>query len=415
MSVRQQLGMGVESLEQVRTVLGMPRPASLRDLLARYALPVEFDAPLITPDGVPLGGHHSIRLERNGTYRYTGTVNASGFPSYDYGVRVTIGAESGSPAIVAASGHVSGTNETGDRKSSWDKSDTNNLLALRWIDFKNAQFNVEFIRDADLFGDIGDVLTFVGELIGGWAVSGASGVCIMLGIDAADATGIDEQVGIGGLVGVGVAAGTLVIFGQGAIVGALVAGAAAGIAVELALKHRQLTDAEFEFADKVFHGTLPRHRIVLTNMLGFERRPFTIPSLGDTILVNLGLGFDNPMTYPGFGDTDERIVLQAPGQLFIHELTHAWQIDKGRFLPAWMCEELGALAKGKSGYVYGPAGGSFGDFNPEQQARMVDDWFAGSGRQLFDAANKLMGPMVEDDRNPYFRYIRDNIRAGLTE
>ena len=40
-------------------------------------------------------------------------------------------------------------------------------------------------------------------------------------------------------------------------------------------------------------------------MLGIDRRPFTIPSMGDTILVNLGAGFDDPIHYRGFGDPEK--------------------------------------------------------------------------------------------------------------
>ena len=92
------------------------------------------------------------------------------------------------------------------------------------------------------------------------------------------------------------------------------AGVAAGVTVELALKHRKLTDRpeEVDFANRVFQGTLPVDRIVLTNMLGIGGRPFTIPSVGNTILVNLGEGFDDPVHYEGKGDP-AKPRKQAPG------------------------------------------------------------------------------------------------------
>lgn len=418
MTVRQQLGMGVASLEEVRAALGVQRPASVPDLLRRYMLPVDFSADLVTPDGVALGGHYAIHLERNGTFRFTGDVRATGFQSFNYAVRITIGAELGTPAIMVASGRVHGTNEIGDRESDWDQSGVNNLLALHWLNFKHAQFNTEFNRDVSLFGNVGDVLTFVGELFGGFVVAGASGVCIMLGIAAADAAGLDEHVGVGGLVGVAVVGGILVVFGQSAIVAALVAGAAAGVAVDLLIKHRQMRDDEIEFANKVFRGTIPRDRVTLTNMLGVGNRPFTIPSIGDTILVNLGAGFDDPVHYAGFGDPDKPDIKQGAGQLFIHELTHVWQIDNSQFLPGLICEGLSLQATTLGGnmgiYRYGPAGPAFSTFNLEQQAKIVDQWFAGGGQQAVDDAGRIMGPAEESDRNPYFRYIRDNIRTRIT-
>jgi hypothetical protein len=55
----------------------------------------------------------------------------------------------------------------------------------------------------------------------------------------------------------------------------------------------------------------------------------------------------------------------------------------------------------------------------EQQANIVDDWFAGSGRQalpkeVLEAQGLERDGMIEDERlNPHFRYIRDNIRSGI--
>ena len=223
--------------------------------------------------------------------------------------------------------------------------------------------------------------------------------------------GLDEAIGTAGLAGVAVAGGVLIVFGPSAIIPAIVAGAAAGVAVELSLKHRKLTERpdEVAFANRVFEGSLPLDRIVLTNMLGVGNRPFTIPSVGDTILVNLGAGFDDPTHYTGQGNPD-RPVTQAPGQLFIHELVHAWRIDATFFLPGLMCGAILNQATTLDGdmgvYRYGNPGRDFGSFNLEQQASIVDDWFGASG------------PMQEMNRpesreRPYFRYVRDNIRRRI--
>ena len=209
------------------------------------------------------------------------------------------------------------------------------------------------------------------------------------------------------------ASGVLVVFGPGAVVAAIVAGAAAGVAVELALKHRRLTERpeEVEFANLVFEGTLPVDRIVLTNMLGIGRRPFTMPSVGNTILVNLGEGFEDPTHYTGKGDPDKPRK-QAAGQLFIHELVHAWQIDVTHFLPGLMCDALlnqSTTLGGNMGvYDYGPPGRDFRRFNLEQQASIVDDWFGGSAPPTQPPPDK-----ARSETNPYFRYIRDNIRLRI--
>jgi hypothetical protein len=339
-------------------------------------------------------------------------MRATGWPSYRYGVRTVVAGRSGTPFIAAASGEVHGTNEFGDRESSWDESGESSGVTLYWASFKDATHNTDVSFESNFFGTIGDVAAFIGTLAGGFVAAGSVGVCFVLGIHAADAVGLDEELGTAGLAGVVVAAGVLIVFGSSAIVAAIVAGAAAGVAVELALKHRKLTDRpeEVAFANRVFQGTLPVDRILLTNMLGIGRRPFTIPSVGDTILVNLGEGFDDPINYRFHGDPDRHGTPQAPGQLFIHELVHAWQIDATFFLPGLMCGAILNQATTLDGdmgvYRYGAPGRDFGSFNLEQQASIVDEWFGATGPMQ-------SGYPRESKESPYFRYIRDNIRNRI--
>ena len=47
------------SLEAVRAMVGVGRPASLRDILTRFREPIVFDEPLVTAGAVALGGHHT--------------------------------------------------------------------------------------------------------------------------------------------------------------------------------------------------------------------------------------------------------------------------------------------------------------------------------------------------------------------
>lgn len=406
-----EIGPGVTSLEFVRSRLGMNRPVSVKEMLLRYRDPIIIDEPLTTPDGVALGGQHKITLERAGHFHHEGHMRATGFPSFRYSMRTAVNEASGAPIVFAESGEVHGTNEFGSRESSWDKSGENGGIAQYWALLKGAEHNTEVTFETDFFGSIGDVAAFVGRLAAGALVAGPVGVCFVLGVEAADAAGLDETVGTAGLLGVAVASGVLIVFGPSAIVAAIVAGAAVGVAVELALKHRKLTDRpeEVAFAENVFRGTLPLDRIVLTNMLGIGRRPFTIPSVGDTILVNLGEGFDDPIHYTGKGDPDKPR-MQAAGQLFIHELVHAWQIGASFFLPGLMCDAVlnqSTTLGGDMGvYKYGLPDREFRKFNLEQQASIVDDWFAGSGPQQ-------AGKGTQSESNPYFRYIRDNIRLKI--
>jgi hypothetical protein len=188
------------------------------------------------------------------------------------------------------------------------------------------------------------------------------------------------------------------------------------------VKQRKMNAAERQFADRVFGGRLPMDRVMLTNLLGLGDRPFTSPGPGGTILVNLGQGFDDPMNYTGKGG--DVLGQNAPGQLLIHELAHAWQIANESFTPAYYCRAvstaLGTTGGDMSAYSYGPPGPPWSSFGTEQQASIVDEWFAGNKMPDFEEKNerqRAFPPMHEavegPVQNPYFRYIRDNIRAGI--
>jgi hypothetical protein len=129
MNIVDEIGPGITSLDYVRSQLKMDRPVSVKDLLVRYREPIVFDEPLLTPDGVALGGHHTITLERTGRCRHEGHMRATGFPSFRFGVRTVIDGGSSIPVVVVASGDVHGSNEFGDRESSWDQSEESGGIA----------------------------------------------------------------------------------------------------------------------------------------------------------------------------------------------------------------------------------------------------------------------------------------------
>jgi hypothetical protein len=99
----------------------------------------------------------------------------------------------------------------------------------------------------------------------------------------------------------------------------------------------------------------------------------------------------------------------ANGQVFIHELTHAWQIKTKSFVPGIACKYLTET----DSYDYGNLGGKWSDYGIEQQAAIVDHWFgkyAGAWSTIEDVANNLAQPSAIKD--PAFRYIANNIRLG---
>lgn len=385
---------------------------------------VVFDEPIVTDE--PLGGHHTLTVRRDGSYRYQGHLRATGFPSFEVAIVTTLGypiqVPGGPPAAgqvaFAAHGEVHGTNEPGDREFAWDDVGESPLLAAEWEAVRRGTFQRRLEFDTDFFGAAGDVASFLGQVVVLGATFGAAGVAIVVAGKAAELLDI-EQLVIPGMVGILVMSGAVFVFGPGVLFPAFLVGATVTAAL---VKQRHLRDDERAFADQVFAGKVPYDRVMLTNLVGLGGRPFAAPGPGGTILVNLGEGFDDPINYTGKGGTE--LNRNAPGQLLIHELTHAWQIANESFTPSYYCRALstalGTVGDDMSAYSYGPAGGPWGAFGTEQQGSIVDEWFAGNRMPDFvgkEEPQRRFPPMHAaldgPDQNPYFRYIRDNIRAGI--
>ena len=92
--------------------------------------------------------------------------------------------------------------------------------------------------------------------------------------------------------------------------------------------------------------------------------------------------------------------------MFIHELTHAWQISHDSVV------DLICGLSSTYGYFQGATrlgdpswqSRSWRGFNNEQQASIVDDWFEAHFTDV---------ESPEALRDPAFRFIRDNIRSGV--
>ncbi len=156
---------------------------------------------------------------------------------------------------------------------------------------------------------------------------------------------------------------------------------------------------ERKFAETVFGGSLPSNdRIILTNLEGLNGRKFVAPNPAGQALVNLGNAYDNPMEFH-----DE--AYPSKGKVFIHELTHAWQIHHSSFVPGLVCEGIFNQLTGAD-IKPGPGGKNWSEYNLEQQATIVDEWFVPSERgPLPQFAN--MRP-----EHPFYRYVIEDIRGG---
>jgi hypothetical protein len=149
---------------------------------------------------------------------------------------------------------------------------------------------------------------------------------------------------------------------------------------------RALTQLEEEVARRVFQATLPYGKISIADTLAWGGRPFVVPTgFGRSSRYVLHLG---PQ---GFANTLSAPRLQAT---FIHELTHVWQGYNHRFAWGYVLNSLWHQAvQGRLAYRYVP-GWPWRSYNVEQQAQLVQDWFAG-------------GELPHD---PLFSYIHDHIR-----
>jgi len=164
-------------------------------------------------------------------------------------------------------------------------------------------------------------------------------------------------------------------------------------------RYRQITDTEYNYAnEKIFNGNLPaKDKILISNLLGFGKRQFTWPlACSGYILMNLGkVGYENALSaIPVQGQPTK------PGEVFIHELTHVWQIHTSadiKFTLKSMKDQFKDLI-GNSVYSYS-CGSSWAGYNYEQQAAITQTCFNTRERGTANSCEE--------------KYVVDNIRKGV--
>lgn len=397
------------SVRQMAQRLGLQGPISALNLFQTLVQPNKLHETITTPPGTALGGWAELELRPDGGFTFSGHMHDSGVDPYDFRVMGLV--QSPTVAFVFQhSGHVDGTGSdplgSPKRYDDWNETGNNPLVQVNWLDARTATMAIsKSYQDVGLAGGAEDLL----RLFTSWwlteAVFGPEvAIVIVLGSELGSLTGA-RFADPSGLVGVAVAGATILVFGPGVMIPAIVAGVAAGAVVQ----HKTLYDDEeaLALAKLVFGDTLPTDRIVLTNLSGLGGRDFTMPNVDGTILVHLGDGFKNPAQYTNNS-------YPVPGQVFIHELTHTWQIQYTQFTPGLICEGLVTQARyslGEDVYKVGQADHPWSWFNLEAQAAIVDSWFgkhAAGWVGLDDAQSKLNSAAAIND--PYFGYISNNIR-----
>ena len=257
-----------------------------------------FHSTIVT--GTALGGEVNLTFKNDGSYAFSSHMRATGIPSFSFRVIAVVRSASGQVMAAAQhSGKVFGTDTPGPRQNDWNEtnSDSEQMKKIRnnWPDLSRGTMVVS--RSSDLAGSLGaavDVIKDVAEfLLAAETLSTGPAVCLVLGSELSHAGA--SLPGLGGVASLGVVGGVVYIWGPSAIVPAIVAGVAAGKVVDAMVKIRSLRDDERNFARKVFNDSLDFGRIRLTNLLGFQGRKFTVPTMDGTILANFGGDLTRPL------------------------------------------------------------------------------------------------------------------------
>jgi hypothetical protein len=162
--------------------------------------------------------------------------------------------------------------------------------------------------------------------------------------------------------------------------------------MRIARKSRNLSGDEINLAAQVFQDSLPSWgRIFITDGLGpipGYDNPYT-QDVKLTYSVNVG-----PEVYPDATLTTDYLGFGTYRNILIHEMTHVWQYYHGY----WVILRSIWANRHATGYEYTiEASDAWDDFNVEQQAHLVEDWFDG-------------GMLPTDSR---FVFIEKIIRAGV--
>lgn len=208
---------------------------------------------------------------------------------------------------------------------------------------------------------------------------------------------------------------------------------------------RLLNDAEWKIVARVFTtDKLPyRWRLLVTNGAGANGRAFTIPTslltmaapaaffaavtknplitaivaLGSaavgTVLSFMNAGYIMSVGPDFYGDLtamdvdDQDSDAQA---LLVHETTHAWQGRNSKLAMTYVWGSVisqcrGAASGGTTSAAYDyRIGAPWKDMNPEQQAKLVEDWFWQDNESTKDKASGGSGR---------YEYVRDYVRRGI--
>ena len=179
-------------------------------------------------------------------------------------------------------------------------------------------------------------------------------------------------------------------------------------------KFRMLTADEIALATSVFQGSVDFSQVFLADDLGLMGRVWTFQGHATgNVLIHGGQRMFRGATAPGpyVGTAGYGI-----NETFIHELTHAWQAQNwnrpyGYMSNSVICQLVDDPVNSGSYDYLDKRNTNWREWNAEQQAMLVEDWFIGRGD---DGVVDVTKATLEDEtKNWRFKFIRDNIRQGI--
>lgn len=179
--------------------------------------------------------------------------------------------------------------------------------------------------------------------------------------------------------------------------------------IELPTKFRLMSSDEYRIVTRVMGDTLPfRQRIIITDACGVDGRAFTIPTslismigmVPTTFLAALPIGYLSSVINLAYlinvGSSCYSKLATTEKSLLVHETMHVWQGKNSTFSLSYVFNSvINQCFSGSGAYTY-TLGKAWSDYNVEQQASIVEDWYD-RGESTSDSA---------------YTYISNHVRKG---
>jgi hypothetical protein len=141
---------------------------------------------------------------------------------------------------------------------------------------------------------------------------------------------------------------------------------------------RHLASGETAIANSVFGLRIPYDEVLVSDALGYGDREFTVrTSWPTTALFNVSSSDGEYVIHAGDG-YDGMSAFPEERKTLIHELTHVWQLEHTQNVPSYLLQYAATQSTAPESYDYDPThlDPYWDNYNIEQQAEIVADWFA---------------------------------------